>query len=173
MTPLRFDQRVADFALQQLGRPYLWAARGDWAVRPDHVTHQLRNVPVATLGAAGNAFDCAGLVTWASWKAGAADLRGWWSADHLWHQLPERDMPEGDDWNRLVFFGLGDHATHVAIDLGRGLILEAAGGDSTTLNAFDAEKRGARVRIGRCYRGDLLGTRSLAAVARLPLRPGA
>lgn len=171
MTPLRFDQRVVDFALGQLGRPYLWAACGDWAVRPDPVTHQLRNVDVATLGALGNAFDCVGLVKWAAWRAGSADLRGWWSADHLWHQLPVADEPEGSDWNRLVFFGLGGHASHVAIDLGRGLVLEAAGGDATTLTALDADKRGARVRVGRCYRGDLLGTRSLAAVARLPVRP--
>lgn len=174
MTPLRFDQRVADLAMEQRGAPYLWAARGDFAVRTDPITQQLVNVSVASLGVAGLAFDCAGLVTWCAWKCGAADLRGWWSADHLWHLLPEREPLEKDDWDRLIFFGLGDHATHVSIDIGRGRIVEAAGGDRTTLTALDADRRrGARVRDGRSHRGDLLGYRSLAAVARLSVRPGA
>lgn len=155
---MSFSEMLVAFALKQLGKPYLWAGRGDYVVRE----HQIIRLADTDQG-----FDCAGLVTWAAWKAGAADLRGWYGADHLWLLLPEGKP--GD--MRLALYGSKGHATHVAIDLGHGLVLEAAGGDSTTLTVTDAMKRGASVRIGFERRVDRLGYRSLEALKDLPLRP--
>lgn len=171
-----FDRATVAIGYTQLGRPYSWAARGEWAVRKN-AAGLFVNVPVGDLGFNGLAFDCAGLVLWSAFRAGGPDLRGWWSADHLWKFLPmfAADEHAGDDSFRLNFYGSeAKGATHVSFDLGRGQVLEAAGGDSTTLTPADAAARpAAHVRVGFGMRGDLLGTRSLRAVARLPIRPPA
>lgn len=163
---LRFDERAVEIALQQVGTPYIWAGRGDYAVRDG------KNVPINALGC-DRGFDCSGLVTWATWKAGGPDLRGWWNANELWKALPDLDDDAGeeDDWFALAFYGARGVATHVAIKLGRGLVLEAATGDSSTLTLTDAMKKGAFVRVGFEKRADLLGYRSLNAIQRLPQRP--
>lgn len=185
MSPLpfkRFDQQVVELALGQLGAPYLWAGRGNWCVRGP-VGHGTIT-PVAEQGVPpsrpagggepGLAFDCAGLVGWAAWRCGAPDLRGLWGADTFWHWLPEYD-PGGEDpgeCHRLVFYGQLSRIIHVAIDLGRGLVLEAAGGDETTLLYSDATRRPmARVRVGPELRRDRVGSRSLLAVQHLPRDP--
>lgn len=185
---MRFDEQVVDLALRQVGAPYLWSARGDYVVRDERLPSgavlagQQFNVHSAQVGvpAGLSAFDCAGLVTWAAWKAGAADIRGWWGADTLYEHLPEYDASgeRPGDCNRLVFYGaLGGRATHVAIDIGRGLVIEAAGGDATTLTYQDALKRTrlspwpAAVAVRREFRRDRLGSRSLLAAQHLPARP--
>ena len=172
MTPLRFDEKVVDVALRQIGLPYLWAGNGDWAVRTDPLDGLAKNIPVRQLGCDSMAFDCVGLVKWCALQCGAKDLRGWWNADHLWHLLPDMEPMEQPGWNRLIFFGSNGRASHIEIDMGRGVSVGAAGGDSTTLTYSDAMKRGARVRVARVTRGDVLGYRSLSAVLRLPARPG-
>jgi cell wall-associated NlpC family hydrolase len=161
MTP--FEAAFLTHAARQAHMPYIWAARGDWAVRDS------KNVPVRSLGCESLAFDCAGLVTWAAWKAGAVDLRGWWNADALWAKLPQ---VENDSQLALAFYGHPMHATHVAIELRPGFVLEAAGGDSTTLTYLDAIKRDAAlVRSCVDLRGDRIGTRRAEALKSLPLRP--
>jgi cell wall-associated NlpC family hydrolase len=168
---LRFDQLVVAYALQQLGRPYIWAGNGEWAVRP--VNGVMQKVPMQSLGCAVG-FDCVGLVKCGVLAAGGPDLRDWWSAEHLWALLPDVEPTEGADWNRLVFYGdkATNRASHIELDLGRGVTLGAAGGDSHTLTATDALARpAARVQVRHNTRTDVLGTRSLAACARLPLRP--
>lgn len=162
-----FAHHVVDLGLRQLGKPYAWAGRGEWAVRVDPADGQSKIVTVRSLGCDSLAFDCAGLVLWAAHMAGGPDLRGWWGADHLWQQLP----PAVDGEFSLSFYGAKGHATHVALELGRGLILEAAGGDSSTLTATDAMVRGASVRVGFEHRGDKLGSRSLAGLRSLPVKP--
>lgn len=156
-----FARNVVTAALRQLGLPYLWAGRGDWYVRGTEMR------PVRDAGCDFLAFDCAGLVGWSCWKAGGPDLRNWWAADHLYQALP---FSRPDEFS-LAFYGPRAHATHVAIELGRGLVLEAAGGDSTTTTYEAALKRGARVRVGFEQRTDKLGSRSLAGLRSLPLRP--
>jgi len=153
---MSFAETVVQLALTQMGAPYIWAGRGDYCVR----NQQIEKLPQP-------GFDCAGLVTWAAWKAGAQDLRGWWGADHLWLSLPD----EGPGDFRLVFYGQGNYASHVALDLGHELVLEASGGDSTTLTYEDSMRRGALVKVGFEKRRDRLGYRSLSAVKDLPLKP--
>ena len=156
-----FEKDFLDAALHQVGLPYLWAARGDWAVRDTAI------VTTESLGCDHLAFDCSGLVTWAAYRAGAVDLRHWWGADSLFRRLPD---PEPDAL-ALVFYGPRARATHVAIELRRGVVLEAAGGDETTLTYVDAAKRGARVRVGIDRRADRLGVRSVLALKSLTPRP--
>jgi cell wall-associated NlpC family hydrolase len=156
-----FEKDFLDQALHQVGLPYLWAARGDWAVR------DVSAVSTKSLGCDSLAFDCSGLVTWAAWRAGAVDLRHWWGADGLFRRLPD---PEPDAL-ALVFYGPRARATHVAIELRRGVVLEAAGGDETTLTYTDAAIRGARVRVGLDRRADRLGSRSVLALKSLSLKP--
>lgn len=159
MTP--FEEAFLDAALHQVGLPYLWAARGEWVVRGVGI------VSAKSLGCDSRAFDCSGLVTWAAWKAGAVDLRHWWGADMLFRRLPD---PEPGALG-LVFYGHRSRATHVAIELRPGVVLEAGGGDSTTLTCLDAMKRGARVRVGLDHRTDRLGFRSAAALKSLAVKP--
>lgn len=169
---MTFDQLAVDFALAQLGAPYIWAGRGDWYVSEGKIlsTTNLGDPKVRLV------FDCAGLVLWAAFRAGAdSDGRGWWGADTLWTHLPERLPDEPADANRLVFYGSPARASHVALDLGRGIVLEAAGGDSRT-TSLEAAAKGvgygpARVRVGREHRLDRLGYRSLLALKTLPSRP--
>jgi cell wall-associated NlpC family hydrolase len=165
-----FDELVVDFALHQLGAPYAWAGRGEYCVRPGPDS-QPAIFPVTSQGFGSLAFDCAGLVDWAVWKAGGPDLRGWWGADHLWQRLPERLPDDPPDAYRLAFYGHAGRASHIGIALAKGLVIEAAGGDQTTLTYADAMRRGAYVRIGRSSRIDLLGYRSLLAAKFLPLKP--
>lgn len=193
---MRFDELVVDQALKQLGAPYLWAGRGTWLVRdvpgPDgkvlkgQIVHPSDPV-VGCPASVPLVFDCAGLVLYCARRAGwlgpgasALDGLGEWGADTLLDHLPEYDLSgeRPGDCNRLVFYGpLGGRATHVAIDIGRGLIIEAAGGDQTTLTYADAQKRTrmyqwpAAVAVRREFRRDRLGSRSLLALQYLPSRP--
>lgn len=170
---MRFDELVVEAALQQLGVPYIWAGRGDYAVRDMQDGRGPRNVPMGAAAGCERGLDCSGLVTFSIWKAGGPDLRGWWGADALWRALPDIDTDEGeeDDWFALCFYGTKTKATHVAIELGRNLVCEASGGDSSTLTLTDALKRGAFVRMGFDQRRDFLGSRSLIATKKLPPRP--
>jgi len=158
-----FSRAVVKKALSQLGKPYIWAGRGDFVVSAGKQVHP------ATLGCPEFAFDCAGLVGWAAWRSGAQDLRGWWGAQHLATALPPRQPGEPFE---LAFYGRDmAHVTHVAIHLGGGLVLEAAGGDATTLTYADALRRAARVRIDFDGRVDGLCTRSLEGLKFLTYQP--
>lgn len=172
---VRFNQAVVHQALKAIGCPYVWAGRGDFYVRDGQLVHSADLV-----------FDCAGLVGWAVKQAGGPDLRHWWGADHMLRLLPEihpLSAANGFAYDpalyepfRLRLYGRAGadgvkHATHVAIGLGNGLVLEAAGGDQTTLTIEDARARGARVRVGFEQRQDFLGERSLLALQKANPKP--
>jgi cell wall-associated NlpC family hydrolase len=160
-----FGATVVDIALRQLGAPYIWAGQGDYYVREGRI------LPIAMAGVPVLGFDCAGLVKYCALKAGGPDLRGWWGADSLFRELPTADASERFT---LVFYGRGRSATHVGIALSdTGLVLEASGGDGTTLTFQDALHRNACVRVGRNGRMDRLGYRSLDALQTLHLKPPA
>lgn len=163
MTP--FTRAVVGYALKQVGKPYIWAGRGDFVLRDG------KKVKTAMVGVdGGNVYDCSGLVTDAIRAADGTDLRLNWNADALWRALPNVDTEtdDGDDDYRLRFYGpKGGRATHIAIALGNGLIIEASGGDSKTLTYKDAVLAGACVQCHFETRRDVLGTRSLNAARRL------
>lgn len=169
--PIDFSHHLVDFALRHIGDPYIWAAKGTFAVRDvvrglDVHKGVVLAVQALEIGVPKGrlAFDCSGLVLWAALQAGSLDLRGWWGAEALREHLPPPAEHEP--------FALACYPGHVAIDLGRGLVLEAAGGDSGTLTYSQAlmDPRGARVRVGFENR-TRTATRSLAAIQHLPLRP--
>lgn len=159
MTP--FEAAFVGHLGRQMGLPYVWAGQGEWAVRDGRI------VATDSLGCDSRAFDCAGLVKWCAYKAGGPDLRGWWSADHLWRSLP----PAVPGELALVFFGPRARATHVEVEIRPGVLVGANGGDETTLTCADALKRGAMVRMHNDTRVDRLGSRSLDALKYLPIRP--
>lgn len=163
MTP--FSRAVVAYGLRQLGQPYIWAGRGDYVLR------DARKAPTSSVGVdGGRVYDCSGLVTDCVRAAGGPDLRLNWNADRLWRTLPvvDEDTDDGDEDFRLRFYGpKGGRAVHVALALGNGLILEAAGGDSKTLTYRDAVLSGACVGIRFEGRADFLGHRSLNATQRL------
>ena len=163
MTP--FTRAVVGWALKQVGKPYIWAGRGDYVLRDG------KRVSTAAVGVDGGlVFDCSGLVTAAIKAASGVDLTLNWNADRLWRQLPvaDEETDDGDDNYRLRFYGPKQGpASHVAITLGNGLIIEAAGGDSKTLTYKDALMSGACVAVRFETRTDVKGNRSLNAARRL------
>lgn len=160
-----FSRAVVAFALKQLGLPYIWAGRGDFVLRDG------LKKPATVAGVdGGRVYDCSGLVTDAIRAGGGPDLRVNWNADRLWRALPtiDEETADDDDDFRLRFYGTkGGAATHVALTLGNGLVIEAAGGDSRTLTYRDAVLAGAAVGCHFESRKDVLGTRSLNAARRL------
>ena len=167
MTPL--ETRFLLEIQKRIGCPYIWAAKGDYAQRGD------RAVPIGELGAA-QAFDCSGLITSTAKACGANDLRGWWNAAAMLQHLPE---PAPGETLALAIYGTDGHADHVALELGvftPHLVIEAAGGDSTTLTAADAARSpylagGARVGLWPETHHQRLGVRSLAALMSAPQIP--
>lgn len=123
---IRFTQR----ALEQLGKPVVWAHRG-----PD-------------------VFDCSGLVAWALEQVGASKkLR----ADHnaqLFHdesrEVAEAEALPGD----LLFFGRDPkHIEHVGIALKGGMALSADGATPRILTVEEALKGPHnRVRLHTTFR---------------------
>lgn len=166
-------------ALQRrIGCPYIWAGKGDHAIRDQKV------VLMAELGCE-RGFDCSGTHTDTVRELGGNDLRGWWNAHAMLVNLPE---PSFDEVLRLVLYGSNGHADHVALELGvrvssgnilwTGFVIEAAGGDSTTLTAADALaspylKGGARVGLWPETHHNRLGVRSLRALLAAPQIPPA
>lgn len=154
-------------AQKRIGAPYIWAGKGDHAIRD-----QGRIAPMAELGCE-RGFDCSGFVTDTARAVGSNDLRGWWNAHAMLANLPE---PAADETLRLVLYGTNGHADHVALELAPGLVMEAAGGDSTTLDAIAAARSpylvgGARVGIWPETHHQRLGVRSLRALLAAPQIP--
>jgi cell wall-associated NlpC family hydrolase len=91
--------------------------------------------------------DCSGFVQYVLSAAGA-DPKGDQSAQALYDYFST-----AGDFNKikagaLAFYGKNVlNISHVAFCLNEYQMIEAGGGDSTTLNADDARKRGAMVRI--------------------------
>ncbi len=141
---------IVHHALRYLGAPYVWRGKGLdlWS-------------PVAPLSHhwGEEVFDCSGLVTTALKDAGGPDWRFTHSAQALFDELKPVDAGA---FGSLKFYGANAKAvTHVAFDLGNGLVLEAAGGDSTTVTPSIAKQRGAKVRVALDYRRDGVGSRAL------------
>lgn len=151
---MTFLQKFLECAIHQLGKPYIWGGHGSWVWTPTGIIKtSARGCP--------EGFDCAGLVTFAALKAGSPDLTKTWNAQTMWDKLPE-GVPGR---TALALYGQPKMVQHVAIELGdTRLLLQAAGGDHTTVDYTQAVKRGAAVSLGYRGRQDLIGYRSIEAL---------
>lgn len=154
---LTFVERCAEAAARRVGRPYIWAGKGDYRI--DQPTGQL--VQLASPG-----FDCSGLVTDMMREAGYNDRRNDWNAQAMFDQLAA--PPAAYGFSKLAFFGTEPKAIHhVCFCLDGdifGWCIEAAGGDQTTL----APEAGKRVFL---HRGAFWGPSRLQGYRALPSIP--
>ncbi|MEE4543287.1 NlpC/P60 family protein [Streptomyces sp. V4-01] len=93
--PSALGDRALDFAFRQLGKPYVWGAQG-----PD-------------------AFDCSGLTSQAWAHAGTVIPR---TSQEQWAQLPRVPLALLRPGDLVVYFA---QATHVALYIGDGLVIQA------------------------------------------------
>lgn len=120
------------YAMSHLGTPYLWGGN-----------NRLTGM------------DCSGFVMEMLKSVGEAPGKDL-SADMLYDHYRVNGRASSGP-GALVFYGTPDKATHVAISLGNGLVIEAGAGGPKTLNRGEAENRGACVRIRPInYRKDYL-----------------
>lgn len=138
--------RFLDAALSQVGAPYIWGGKGGKQFRVD----PSRGPGLYAHSFGRNVFDCSGLVTWAALEAGGLDQRGELSAKIIL----ERFQPAPNEWESGV---LRLYPGHVAIVLCEEIVLEAAGGDSSTLVITP----NARVRAGFERRTDFIAARRM------------
>ena len=97
------DARVVQIALNQIGKPYVWGAKGP------------------------EVFDCSGLTEWSYGQIGIHIPRGTAGQWPLMTPVSEANLQPGD----LIFFAFdGDgHVDHVAMNLGDGWMVHAANPD--------------------------------------------
>lgn len=106
---------MVEYLSRFIGRPYIWAGDGT--------------------GPKNMGFDCSGLVLEGLWAFGYYDgqdmtadgIRKWCSKNH--DAVPQKWASRGD----LLFFGSDGSASHCAVCIGDGLMLEAGGGGRSCL----------------------------------------
>lgn len=151
----QLETRFVDLMIEQakLGRPYVWGGKGDKLWTPKGVI----DTPPEW---GGDVFDCAGVIATCLYRAGGPDVRFTHRAKDLQKEFPQVQPGVILDltcrfYPGHISFTLMNHWPHV-------VIIEAAGGDSTTL----APKPGGRVRWGRERRTDFLAELSLSGWLR-------
>ncbi|MET9654492.1 NlpC/P60 family protein [Streptomyces sp. NPDC006460] len=113
-TPSAEGGAALDFAVRQIGKPYSWGAEG-----PD-------------------AYDCSGLTSQA-WASTGREIPR--TSQEQWRTLPKVELSELRPGDLVVYF---PEATHVAIYLGGGLVVQAP-------------RPGARVKVSPIAANPLLG----------------
>jgi hypothetical protein len=158
---LEWCRRVVAWALERVGKPYIWSGKGRICWTPNG------EKPTSFVASCDEGFDCSGLVTAAVHAAGGPDLRLHWSAQTMYDSLPP--APLGEPLRLKLYGPRHESIVHVAIEIGLFHQLEASGGDSTTDNYMAAIKRGARVAVRDAQHGrqDFRGYRSLLAMQKV------
>lgn len=153
--------RFIDAALSFQGKPYIWGGKASLIFQNGKlVKHKFvdeNNDPLLV-------FDCSGLVTVALHMAtiGKIDLRGTHSAKTILDTFPQcADSKDGSFPEGTIIC----YPQHVAIDLGRGIVVDANRGDSKTVSILDAQRQGARVEVHRSIRP----VSSIIGYRRIPL----
>lgn len=124
MTTFITLSKMGLIAMQYLGTPYVWAG--------EHPAY---------------GFDCSGFVQRVFRDVGVKLDRDRTSKE-LFEYLSLKGLYSGVGVDAILFFGKDvDSINHVAIALNDELMIEAAGGDSTTRTIAQANERDARVRI--------------------------
>lgn len=156
---MTLEQAFVEKALSFVQCHYIWGGKGNklFTVNGlvDHAFTDMANPPNPL-----NIFDCSGLVTTCLWLVtqGRIDLRGTHGAKTMWDSFPIYNNVENDGMLRL-------YPGHVAISLGNGRVVEAAGGDESTTNLQASIDRNAKVRVGL----DLRNPSTLLGLRRIPL----
>lgn len=147
MSELTKEQKYRIFVntcLSYQGAPYIWGGKGLFVFDPIKLKLQMhkfvtdQNVPISV-------FDCSGLVTLPLYNLFGIDLRATHSAAEILRTFPECNKDFGDGC-LILYHG------HVAVDLGRDLVVDANRGDHTCLSVLDAKQRGAQVEVHRTIR---------------------
>lgn len=154
---MTIEELFVNLALARIGSHYIWGGKDKLIFTPaglvPHKFTELNDVTQAL-----SIFDCSGLVTSCLFEAskGKLDFRGSHGARQILDSFPVAGAGEEDGTLRL-------YPGHVAISIGRGRIVEAAGGDESTTSIQAAINRDAKVRVGRDLRapGTLLGLRRI------------
>ncbi|MYV67485.1 glycoside hydrolase, partial [Streptomyces sp. SID2131] len=113
-TPSRAGAEALRFAVEQLGKPYEWGAEGP------------------------EAYDCSGL-TQRAWAAAGREIPR--TSQEQWETLPRVSLSELRPGDLVVYF---PGATHVAVYLGEGLVVQAP-------------RPGAKVKVSPVAANPLLG----------------
>ncbi|MET9438937.1 NlpC/P60 family protein [Streptomyces sp. NPDC006551] len=113
-TPSRAGGEALRYAVRQIGKPYVWGAEGP------------------------ESYDCSGLTSRAWESAGRAIPR---TSQEQWRTLPKVPLSELRPGDLVVYF---PEATHVAIYLGKGLVVQAP-------------RPGGRVKVSPIAANPLLG----------------
>lgn len=142
---------IVNIALKYIGSPYVWMGKGDLMWTP---TGPAKN----TFASTPFVFDCSGLIAHCIYKATGLDLRMTHNAQLMHDTFPiASGEPQLGD---ILLCGKSDETvTHVQFDLGRKMVCESAGGDSSTTTPQAAFARGAQVRAGTQIRSDIVATR--------------
>ncbi|MGW7200323.1 NlpC/P60 family protein [Streptomyces chryseus] len=112
--PSRQGGRALEYAVRQIGKPYVWGAEGP------------------------GSFDCSGLTSQA-WAHAGKDIPR--TSQEQWRQLPKVPLRELRPGDLVIYF---PKATHVAIYLGDGMVVQAP-------------RPGARVKVSPIAANPLLG----------------
>ncbi|WP_137993360.1 C40 family peptidase [Streptomyces vilmorinianum] len=113
-TPSQEGGEALRYAVRQIGKPYVWGAEGP------------------------ESYDCSGLTSQAWANAGREIPR---TSQEQWHTLPKVPLRELRPGDLVIYF---PEATHVAIYLGQGLVVQAP-------------RPGARVKVSPIAANPLLG----------------
>lgn len=154
-TVTQLERAVIAWARSQLGAPYVYRGKGALLWTPRGLEpHRFDGYLV---------YDCSGLVTCAVRAAGGPD----WRASHAAQTMHDELRHAPDPWapGVLRLYGTGPaNVSHVAIVVGPGEVLEAAGGDRTTTSPHLAARRSAQVRVGPERRVDFVAARLLPSL---------
>lgn len=139
-------QQFVDAALSQQGAPYIWGGKGNLLFKDGKLVKHKFVKPKDPQSII-DVFDCSGLVTWALnlITMGKVDLRGTHSAKTILDTFPLVEH-SSEDGNLILY------PSHVSIDLGRGRVVDAHRGDSSTLSLLDALNANAKVEAHRIVR---------------------
>jgi len=115
---------LKEYAMQFVGLPYRWA--GDDAIE---------------------GFDCSGLVIELLQSYGVLPRKYDNTADGLYKKFYNEGVINSLGFGSLAFFGRSNRITHIGFMLDNTRMLEAGGGDSTTVNREKAADQNAFIRI--------------------------
>lgn len=150
--------RFVDAALSFQGCHYIWGGKGKYIFNSKLEMHKFTDPDDQQMLL--NVFDCSGLVTVALHMAtvGKLDLRGSHSAQTILDTFPECDRDFGDGC--LILY-----PGHVAVDLGRGRVVDAHRGNASTTSVLAAIQANARVEVHR----DIRPARTILGYRKVPL----